>query len=96
MATHIVLVNFTDQGVKNVKTSPDRVDSFEKIAGDLGVKVESAHYTTGPFDIILLLDGADESVATAVLGAGTTGNVRTQVLRAFSADQMREIVSELS
>jgi uncharacterized protein with GYD domain len=96
MATHIILVNFTDQGVKNVKTSPDRVESFTKLAGELGVKVESAFYTVGSFDIVLVVDGTDESVATAVLNAAATGNVRSQTMRAFSVDQMREIVSGVS
>ena len=96
MATHIILVNLTDQGVVNVKTSPDRVESFVKLAEGFGVKVEHAYYTAGTFDIVIIVDGADEDVATAVLSAGTTGNVRSQTLRAFSADQMRDIVSKLS
>lgn len=96
MATHIILVNLTDQGVQNIKTSPDRFDSFQKLAADLGVTVECAYYTTGPYDIILVVDGSDEDVATAVLSAGTTGNVRTQTLRAFSGDQVREIVSRIT
>lgn len=96
MASHIILVNLTDQGAVNVKTSPDRMESFSKLAATFGVTVESAHYTAGAFDMVLLVEGTDESVATAVLSARTTGNVRTQVLRAFSIDQMRGIVDKLS
>ena len=96
MATHLILVNLTDQGIKNIKTSPDRMDGFHNAAARHGVKIESAYYTTGPYDMIVLAEGTDEAVATAALGAGTTGNVRTQIVRTYTTDQMREIVSPIN
>ncbi|MGY4366251.1 uncharacterized protein with GYD domain [Bradyrhizobium sp. LB1.3] len=32
MVTYVVLGNFTDQGVRNVKDSPKRVDAFKGMA----------------------------------------------------------------
>lgn len=32
MVTYVVLANFTDQGVRNVKDSPKRADAFKEMA----------------------------------------------------------------
>jgi len=39
MATFISLLNFTDQGIRNVKDSPDRYEEFRKMAEEKGGKV---------------------------------------------------------
>jgi hypothetical protein len=36
MAAFISLLNFTDQGIKNVKESPDRFDAFRAMADEGG------------------------------------------------------------
>ena len=36
MATFISLVNFTDQGIRNVKDSPDRYEAFRAMAEEMG------------------------------------------------------------
>ncbi|MFO1311600.1 MAG: GYD domain-containing protein [Burkholderiales bacterium] len=42
MATYVVLANFTDQGVRNVKDSPYRLAAFRAMAGKMGVKMTSS------------------------------------------------------
>jgi uncharacterized protein with GYD domain len=51
MPTFVTLVNFTDQGIKNVKDSPDRLQAFRAAAEKLGVKVKDVWYTVGTYDI---------------------------------------------
>lgn len=53
MATFISLINFTDQGIRNVKDSPARFEAFKAMAEKLGVTVKSAYYTLGNYDIVL-------------------------------------------
>jgi uncharacterized protein with GYD domain len=36
MATFITLMNFTDQGIRNVKDSPARYEAFRTVAEKLG------------------------------------------------------------
>jgi uncharacterized protein with GYD domain len=88
MATFVSLVNFTDQGIRNVKDSPDRLE--------LGVTIKGAYYTLGSFDMVLIGEGTDEAVTTAFLKVGSLGNVRSQTLRAFSADEMKKMVAKMS
>ena len=52
MATHIILVNFTHQGILNVKQSPERAKSAFAAAEKLGIKVREAYWTMGAHDAI--------------------------------------------
>lgn len=95
MATFVSLINFTDQGIRDVKDSPRRYEAFRVMAEKLGVTVKSAYYTVGHYDLVVVLDGPDEAVTAALLKAGSLGNVRSQTLRGFSVDQMKNIVNTM-
>lgn len=96
MATFITLVNFTDQGIRTIKESPDRFEAFRALAENYGVTVKSAHYTQGQYDLVLIVEGSDEGAMTALLKVASLGNVRTQTLRAFSVGEMRKIVGNIA
>lgn len=96
MATYITLANFTDQGIRNIKESPDRVRAFLGLAEDLGLTVKSVHYTVGTCDLVTIIEGSDEAAATALLKLGSLGNVRTQTMRAFSAAEMDKILAKVA
>jgi uncharacterized protein with GYD domain len=93
MATYIVLANFTDQGIRNVKDSPERYAAFRAMAEKLGVTVKSSYWTVGHYDMVLTLEGTDEAVTAALLKVGSLGNVRSETLRAFSGDEMKKIIA---
>jgi uncharacterized protein with GYD domain len=95
MPTYVTLANFTDQGIKNIKESPDRLGAFKAMAEKLGISVKSVHYTVGSYDIVTVVEGSDEAVTAALLKLGSLGNIRTQTLRAFSADEMKAIITKL-
>ncbi len=96
MATFIALVNFTQQGIRDFKDSPDRGAKFNAMAQKAGVTMKDVYWTMGPHDAVLILEAADdESVTAAMLGLGALGNVRTQTLRAFNASEMKEIISKI-
>jgi uncharacterized protein with GYD domain len=95
MATFISLLNFTDQGIRDVQESPRRFEAFRAMAEKLGVTVKSGYYTVGHYDIVVVLEGSDEAVTAALLKAGSLGNVRSQTLRGFSVEEMRKIVGSM-
>ncbi len=95
MATYITLVNFTDQGVRAVKDSPQRLDAFKALAEKQGVSVKSTWYTVGAYDIVVTVEGSDEAVTAVLLKVGSLGNVRTRTMRAFSPDEMRGIMGKM-
>ena len=95
MATYISLMNFTDQGIRKVKDSPVRFKAFQAIAGKLGVTVKSVYWTVGNYDIVIVMEGPEEAVTSALLKGGSLGNVRSQTLRAFTADEMKRMLSKI-
>ncbi len=62
MATFISLLNFTDQGIRNVKDSPDRYEEFRKMAEEKGVRFTSVYWTVGHYDVVAILEGSEEAV----------------------------------
>jgi uncharacterized protein with GYD domain len=96
MATYIVLLNFTDQGIRNVKQSPERRKAAIAAAEKLGIKVKDDYWTLGAYDIVLIADAPnDEAIMAMALGAGSQGNIRTQTMRAFSADEINTILAKI-
>jgi uncharacterized protein with GYD domain len=95
MATYITLANFTDQGARNVKDSPQRFEAFKSLAEGMGVKVKSVHWTQGAYDIVLVTEGPEEAQMTLALKTAALGNVRTQTLRGYSIDEMRKLTASV-
>jgi len=96
MATYIILANFTEQGVRNVKDTPKRADAFRDMAQKAGVTVKEQYWTLGAHDIVAIVEAPDDIAVTAVgLSVGALGNVRTQTLRAFSKAEMATIVGKM-
>lgn len=96
MATYVGLINFTDQGIRNVKESPKRAQAATAAAEKLGIKIKELYWTLGAYDIVLVGDAPnDEAITAWALGVGSLGNVRTQTLRAFSADEFAKIVAKI-
>jgi uncharacterized protein with GYD domain len=97
MATYVVLANWTDQGIRNVKETTKRVDAFKDSAKKVGVTVKDFYWTLGQYDCLVVLEAPNEESVTGLgLGLCSLGNVRTQSLRAFSAEEMSRILSKMS
>ena len=95
MATFISLLNFTDQGIRNIKDSADRYGAFRAVAEKVGVTIKGFYYTVGHHDMVMILEGPDEAATTALLKAGSLGNVRSQTLRGFSVDEAKRMIGNV-
>ncbi len=95
MATFISLVTFTDQGIRNVKDSPDRLQAFRQMAEKHGVSVKAAYYTMGAYDIVTIIEGSEDAVMSALLKLGSLGNVRGQTMRAFTPDEFKASIAKM-
>ena len=97
MPTYIVLGNFTEQGIHKVKDTAKRAEAVRDTAKKLGITVKDMYWTLGQYDVALIADAPDEAAMTALgLSIGALGNVRTQTLRAFSAEEIGRIVGRLA
>jgi uncharacterized protein with GYD domain len=96
MATYIALVNFTDQGIRHIRQTTERAKGLVNIAAKLGIKVSDIFWTMGAYDAVFIAEAPDDDTMTALAVAmGSIGNIRTQTLRAFSADEMNAILAKL-
>jgi uncharacterized protein with GYD domain len=95
--TYVTLINWTDQGVKNFRESPTRANEFVKLVAARGGKVRELLWTVGEYDIVSVTEWPDEeSAVAALLLQGSLGNVRSNTLRAFSAEEMSGIIARTS
>ncbi|WP_328396399.1 GYD domain-containing protein [Streptomyces sp. NBC_00390] len=95
MPTFVALLNWTDQGVRGYKDTPQRAEAFAAAAQKLGVKVLNEYWTVGPYDMVVVMEAPDDETATAaLLQAGGLGNVRSTTLRAFGRDEMDRIIAK--
>lgn len=96
MAAFVTLVNLTEQGAKNFKTTPDRGEKFKAAAQKAGVTVKEMYWTMGRYDVVMILEGPDDKTVAGVLAVlASLGNVKTQTMRGFSAAEMKEILSKM-
>jgi uncharacterized protein with GYD domain len=97
MATYVMLISFTEQGVKNAKESTKRADAFKQEAKKHGATVKENFWTLGQYDAVTIVEAPDDVTMTALsLNLGTRGNVRTQTLRAFSETEMKTILDKMA
>jgi uncharacterized protein with GYD domain len=96
MATYVVLVNFTDQGIRNIKDFPKTLDNVKEMARTAGVTLKDRYWTLGTYDLVAIWEAPDDATMAAhLLSVGKLGNVRTQTLRAFSQPEMMQIVAKI-
>ncbi len=96
MATYVLLVSFTDQGIRNVKDTTKRAEAFREMANKVGATVKDLYWTLGQYDVVTILEAPDAASVTALgLSVGALGNVRTQTLPAFSAAEMGSILKKM-
>jgi uncharacterized protein with GYD domain len=97
MATYVVLVNFTEQGIRNIKDTVKRAESFRAAATKAGANVKDFYWTLGQYDGAVIVEAADDAAMTSLaLSVGALGNVRTHVLRAFGEQEMNPILGRMT
>jgi uncharacterized protein with GYD domain len=96
MSIYIMLVNWTEQGMRQVKDSPARLDKAKSALREMGGEFKAFYMTMGGYDMVGIYEAPDDAVAARLsLMLGGLGNVRTTTLKAFPEQAYREIVNTL-
>ncbi|QND56176.1 GYD domain-containing protein [Mesorhizobium huakuii] len=96
MTTYIMLMNWTEQGAKNVRDSPKRLDAARKQLGDMGGSFKAFYLTMGEYDMVAVVEAPDDAVlARFALMLAANGNLKSRTLKAFPEFAYREIISSL-
>lgn len=96
MAHYIVLANWTEQGVKNVKDSPARLDAARALAKKMGCTVGDFYMVTGASDMLIIAEAPDDATMAAFnLSLARGGALRTTTMKAFTEAEYRKIMAGL-
>ena len=78
MATYVILYKYTEQGIKNIKDAPKRVEAAKKAAAQAGITIRETLWLQGEYDFLTISEAPDEYAATAfMINVLKQGNVQT-------------------
>ncbi|MDE3075662.1 MAG: GYD domain-containing protein [Chloroflexota bacterium] len=96
MPTYITLGKYTDQGIRDIKDAPNRVDAVQQAVQQAGGRFVGWYLTFGEFDFVSIEELPDDEKALGLLlRVGQQGNVHTTTLRAFSRQEVEQVVATL-
>jgi uncharacterized protein with GYD domain len=96
MARYVGLIQFTDQGIRNIKDTVKRGNAAAAEAEKMGMKIIEEFWTMGAYDVVILVDAPDDETMTAfMLKVGSLGNVKTETMRAFGREEMEKILAKI-
>jgi uncharacterized protein with GYD domain len=96
MPTQIILINWTQDGIKSVKESPNRLDAAKAAFKAAGAELKEFYFVQGRYDMVVIAEGPDaETAAKLALAIGSRGAIRTETLNAFTEDEYRKIIAAL-
>ena len=96
MPTYVMLAHWTEQGMRQIKDSPKRVDAARRALKEMGGDFKVFYMTMGDYDVVAIYEAPDDAVAARfTLMLGQLGNVRSTTLKAFPEAAFREIVATL-
>ena len=96
MPSYLSLINWTDQGIRNVKDSPQRLEAAKQAIEAAGGRMIFSYLTMGEYDLATLSEFPDDATAArTLLALGMQGNIRSTTLKAFTEEEYRSIVGSL-
>jgi uncharacterized protein with GYD domain len=96
MPTYVTLMKLTNQGIRNIKDAPQRVEEGIKGLEAMGGKLIGFYTVMGEYDYVGIAEAPSDEVTMAFnLALGASGNIRTTTLKAFSQEELAEIVKKL-
>jgi uncharacterized protein with GYD domain len=96
MPNYIILLRLTDEGIKNIKGAPERVEEGIKSFEAMGGKVTGFYVTMGEYDYVAVGEAPnDETLMRFLFGLRSLGNVRSTTLKAWTKEAYAEMLKEL-
>ena len=96
MAKYVMLLTWTDWGVKQMGQTTQRAKRVRQIVEELGGTEEIVLWTDGRYDVIAVYDMPDEEKATVLdMRINALGTVRTEMMRGLTVDEMTKLLSKV-
>jgi uncharacterized protein with GYD domain len=92
---YIILMRWTEQGIRNFKDTIKRAEAARSGAEKIGGKF-TTYWTFGKYDEIGILEAPnDEAAMHFGLKIGSLGNIRTTTLKAFTEEEVASVIDKL-
>ena len=96
MALFIILGSYTQEGITNIKESPQRLEAAKKVAASVGGAIKEFYYTMGRYDFVVIAEAPDyDAMLKALMTVGSTGTIRTETLQAIPFEKAIDILKDL-
>ena len=96
MPNYVCLIQFKDQGIRNIKDTVKRGDAAIAEAERMGMKIVEEYWTMGAYDAVVIFEAPnDETMSAFILKVGSLGNVTGQTLRAFRRNETEQILAKI-
>ena len=96
MPTYISLLRYTDQGARNIKDAPKRLDEAKKAFKAVGGELKQWYLVMGRYDAVVVSEFPDDETARKMdLMIASLGAIRTEGFRAFTEDEYRKLIAAL-
>ncbi len=97
MPTYVTLLKWTEQGIRDVKKSPERLDAAKQAFSAAGGRMTDFYLVLGEYDLVIVGEFPDDEAYTATLLAiASRGAVRPTTLKAFNEEEYRRIIASMS
>jgi uncharacterized protein with GYD domain len=96
MKTYVMLINYTQKGIENVKESPARLEKAKAAFRAAGGEMKAFYLAMGRYDMVVVGEAPDDvALAKVGLAIASAGSIRTETLRVFTEDEYKEIIAGL-
>ena len=97
MPTYVTLLKWTDQGIRNIKESPRRLEAARETMREAGGNLRDFYMVMGEYDLVIVGEAPDdETYARIMLSIASRGSVSTTTLKAFSEEEYRRIIASVT
>jgi uncharacterized protein with GYD domain len=93
LSVFVVLGNWTEQGIRNIKEAPKRAKVANDMVEKAGGKMQTL-YTLGKYDFVAIIElPKEDDIMAILLCIGSMGNVRTTTMKAWSEAQVTKMLT---
>lgn len=96
MVTYMSMMKLTDEGIKDLKNAPKRIEEGIKAFEKIGGKMIGFYAAVGEYDYISIGEApSDEAAIAFSMGLSSLGNVKTTSVKLIPVAVFTELVNKL-
>jgi uncharacterized protein with GYD domain len=89
MPLFVMLTNLTPDGVKTLKSNPNRVSEVNKEVEQIGAKVIAQYATLGQYDFVTIVEADDaQTMAKVSVELGSRGTMTSETMSAMESSDL--------